>query len=261
MSETKTEKSKKIKKSTLCITGILCTLLIVITALFICSKAGLNEARGYIETIKNNRDILFMNTINGTMLYVPVSEDEAIAEATGTNGGKGLYLFTQMGDTVTISDDILISKQQNICDMMLSIIETGWTVKEDDRYITEIKGTSKIMELMTEQWGLSEGQTLGSLNNYGAVNSDKVRLELIVKPDELKHIEFAINIYVDEKAYSVYQGISLANDIQKPFPPEIYNYRQYEGISTDDERLENYLKTVIDYFKTVAEVINVNDIK
>ena len=96
-----------------------------------------------------------------------------------------------------------------------------------------------------------------SINNHIV----KILIQAVGRICRTKNKNTNINIYVDEKAYSVYQGISLANDIQKPFPPAIYNYRQYDGISTDDERLENYLKTVIDYFKTVAEVINVNDIK
>lgn len=259
MSNSNVDKVKKILKywpvgASVIVVGLLTVLLISLARI-----GGAQEAKEYITTVKGNRDILFMNTINGTMMYVPVSENEAIAEATGNSGGKGYYLFTLLGDTVTISDDFMISKQQNMYDMMFSMLEVGLTVKKDDKYITTISNTDLIMKLMTEKWGLTEGQTMGALNNYEALSSDDVQLELILKPGESEHFEFAINIYVEDKVYAIYTGISIANDINKAIPHELYNYRTYEGLSTGDERAAGYLQTMSDYFKEIAVLIGSND--
>lgn len=246
----------KVRKYIIQSTLIVVMLLAVAVVSLLFNSGNKEQAQYIVDNAKTSRDVLFTNTINGTMMYVPVSNNEGIAEATGNNGEKGYYLFTQLGDTVTISDDIMISNQQNLYDMMLSIIKVGKTHKEEEVYITTIKGTAKIIKLLTEKWKLTEGQTLGALANYGATNVDDARLELQVKSTEGSHFEFAINIYVEDKAYVIYRGVSFKNNVDKAFPPELYAYRSYEGMRTDDARAFDYLVTMTEYFKEVAILLN-----
>ena len=188
-------------------------LALALTALLIFAGkfGGAQTAIKLVQTAKENHNIIFTDTINGTMMYVPVSETEGIAEATGTSGSKGYYLFTTLGDTVTLSDDILINQQQNLYDMMLSMIETGITIKKQDYCETSIHGTEAIIKLMTEKWGLSQGQTMGALNNYGADTTADTTLELVLKTTDKTNFYFAINIYVEDKAYAIYNGYTLTN--------------------------------------------------
>lgn len=246
----------KVKKYILQIALTMIVILGTAIIFLLCDNGNKEQAQYIINTAKSNRDILFANTINGNMMYVPVSEKEGIAEATGFNGEKGYYLFTQLGDTVTISDDIMVSNQKNLYDMMLGILENGRTTKIEGCYTTKIKGTRKVIDLLSNKWGLTEGQTMGALNTYGAANTDNAQLELQIKSGDMTHFEFAINIYVDKKAYVVYRGVSLANNAYKTFPPELYAYRTYEGMRTDDARAFDYLNLMNEYFKEVAILIN-----
>lgn len=243
-------------KTCLVLVGLtICVTLFIELLMQLIGMGGVNESMKLVNTAKQNRDILFAETIDGTMMHVPVSENEAIAESTGTNGSKGYYMFTRLGDCVTITDDILISQQQSLYDMMLSMLDSGVTVVKDDCYVTTIRKTDKIMQLMVKKWGLTEGQTMGALNNYGATETDNTHLELIVKPNNVTHFEFAINLYVEDKAYAIYNGISLANDAEKSIPHQLYDYRKLEGISTSDERAKEYLTEFTDYFKEIAVLI------
>lgn len=206
-----------------------------------------------IEAAEQNRDILFIETIDGTMLYVPVSQKEAIAEATGVDGTKGLYLFTQTNNTVTISDDIMITYQSNLYTILKSIVEEGQTDLKNDAYIAKIKGTSNIINIVANKWKLSEGQTMGALSLYEIDKTDNAQLELVLSEKSKGNFDFAVNLYVNDKAYTVYRGVALANSLNLPFPPELYKYNKYAGLKTDDEKVQEYLKYVIDYFYTVSQ--------
>lgn len=233
-------------------------LAVAITLIIFALRIGGAQANELIVLAKTNYNIIFTDTINGTMIYVPVSDTEGIAEATGTSGSKGYYLFTTLGDTVTLSDDIMINQQQNLYDMMLSMIETGITIKKEGYYVTSIHGTEAIMKLMTEKWGLSQGQTMGALNNYEADKTADTTLELMLKKVDATNLFFTINIYVEDKAYTIYNGCTLANsayELLNPIPVELYNYRVLEGFKISDERVLSYLELLKTYFKEVAELI------
>lgn len=237
----------------LAVTGIIVGIIIRTN---LTSNKYNRTATSIVNTSVENRDIIFANTINGTMMYVPVTEKEAIAEATGNNGEKGYYLFTQLGDTITITNDFMITQQQDLYDMMLSILKLGKTSYENNRYVTNMKGTDKIIDMIINEWGLTTGQTLGALNNYGATTTDDTILELIVIDLEEPNIfEFAINIYVEDIAYSIYHGLTLKNKVYKAFPHELYDYRKLEGLSTDDERALDYLNIMTDYYKEIATLM------
>lgn len=265
MKKIKDKKKRNYNETTVIIVILTCASflisIIIDYALHNISDTAKDEMQVLIDNAEENRDILFMNTINGTMLYVPINQKEAIAEATGMNGSKSVYLFMQTGDTVTLTDDVLVTKQKNIYKMMYAFFDYGKVSYKDNKYICLVSGTDKVIELIKTGWSLTEGQTLGALNNFSATSTDNTKIELVITSSDKSDFEFAINLYVDKKAYSIYHGITINNTIEMSMPVELYDYNSYAGLKTSDEHLDKYLQTVLDFMYEVAGKLNLDKLE
>ena len=206
-----------------------------------------------LQEYRDNLYPLFSETIDGYMLSVPINDKESIAEFTSLKS-KGFYLFTQMGTCVSISDDIMVSQQHDLYNMMIDIINNADHVYNNDgTNCADITGTSNIMRTMVDNWGLTEGQTMGSLSVYKATETDNTRLQVQLK-EENNRLYYAINLYVDETAYKIYNGSSYEQPYNGPTTMDnfLYEYRKYEGLSTEDESASPYLNAVIKCFMDVS---------
>lgn len=205
--------------------------------------------------------VIFATTQDGSLLYVPINDKEAVMEQSSASG-ESLYLWLETGQTVAITDDVIVTNQVGLYDMLIAVTDAGITKKENDNYVSTVTGLDNVFDLMTQQWQLTEGQAMGSLACYNnKLASSDVTMELITNKDN-ENVHFKLNLFVDNTGYTIYEGRLLKQnepDLPK-FNVDMYNLNGISTLSKNDNLVKAYVENAINYFYELALFLDVEEL-
>ena len=244
--------------------GEILLLLAAIGAFFLAGKGFTRYATKLymidtIEQCEEKNDVIFGETQNGSFLFVPINADEAALEMSGP-AGESLTLWLSTGNTVTVSDDVLVTNQVNMYKMLYAVINRGQLTEKNGNYVATINDVENIHALMTEDWRMSEGQVLGSLSCYDEDLTSDMSMELIVSKDG-EDVYFDLNLFVDNTGYKLYRARFIEQSAELPSPDiELYNLNGVNTLSADQNAKDAYAQRVIGYFYKLAVYLDVEEL-
>ena len=241
------------------------SVAVIVCVLIAISIYALNIDAYKVKNIYNNcekaGDVIFATTQDGSLLYVPINDKEAVMEQS-TAVGESLYLWLETGYTVSITDDVIATNQVGLYDMLIAVVESGRTVKQDGNYISTVTGLDKVFNMMTRKWLLTEGHAMGSLSCYNEnLASANVSMELVTRTEQEK-VYFKLNLFIDDTGYTIYNGRILEQheqDLPK-FDAELYNLNGIVTITKNENMVEAYAKNAINYFYELALFLDVEEL-
>lgn len=263
---------KAIKRGYAYFIGLIPIFMVVYIIFSLCVQlSGRSKALEVLNSLEQDKNVIFAETQSGALMYIPINDKEAVMEASADTG-ESLYLWLETGQTVTITDDIMVTKQVNFYDMLRAVINRSATkdiklnashldINNNDRtYIFTIKNVKNVLDLMTNGWQLSDGQTAGSLSCYdGSLNKD-MSMELIIKT-EGENTYFKLNLFVENTGYCIYNGRFLKQNAERlpQFEVDLYNLNGINTISPVQERVDDYAHKAIDYFYKLSTCLDIEN--
>lgn len=216
-------------------------------------------------------NIIFAETHQGSLTYIPINEKEAVME-TSSDTGKSLYLWLETGQTITITDDVIVTEQANLFDMLKAVIFKSRLIDikikngknslfgRDDTYIFYVNGVENISELMTKDWCLPEDQATDSLTCYDESLNKDINMELIIETKD-KDVFFELSLLVDDISYCIYSGRFLKQDQTHlpQFEVDLYNLNSINTAQHDQQIVDAYIEKANEYFNKLSTFLIIED--